>query len=91
MGEIGVRLTKLGMIPTRGTPGSAGFDIYAPEDQEIIPGLYTPLNTGVQLTLPPGFYGEIRGRSGLLTVHGIEVKTGIIDTVNHFSNNVSQI
>ena len=91
MSEIGVRLTKRGQIPTRGTPGSAGFDIYAPEDQEIIPGLYTPLNTGVQLTLPPGFYGEIRGRSGLLTVHGIEVKTGIIDTVNHFSNNVSQI
>jgi len=84
MSEIGVLLTKRGQLPTRATPGSAGFDIYAPEDQDIIPGLYMPVPTGVRLTLPPGCYAEIRGRSGLLTVHGIEVKTDIIDTVNHF-------
>ena len=51
--------------PSKGTPDSAGFDLYAQDDYQIAPFDRTIIKTGVRFELPPGTYGKIEPRSGL--------------------------
>ncbi len=51
----------------RMTGGSSGFDIYAAcgEDIVIAPGQAVMVGSGIELSIPVGFEGQIRPRSGL--------------------------
>ena len=60
-------------LPKSETSGSAGIDLYAnivdrlvlkPLDRALIP-------TGLYLSIPEGYEGQIRARSGLALKHGI--------------------
>lgn len=51
-------------IPKKMTPGSAGFDLYALQDEEIQPRSSFFVRTGVNIYVPSGYYGAIKGRSG---------------------------
>lgn len=80
------------IMPTKGTPQSAGWDLYALESYCIpptkdclescvcisSPGL-TPVRTGIAVQLPLGTYGRIAGRSGLCFRTGLIVTAGVID------------
>lgn len=67
------------IIPTRGTPLSAGWDLYALEDVVLWPDdKPVPVRTGVGVTMPAGCYGRIAGRSGL-ALQGVFVGGGVID------------
>lgn len=69
-----------GIIPTRATKNSAGFDLYASEDKMIIGGEGSIIVcTGVQVQLPFGHYGRIAPRSGLAAKEHIAVNAGVID------------
>lgn len=47
----------------------------------IRPGQVAHFGTGIALAIPPGWHGEVLGRSGLLFRHGVHVpQTGIIDS-----------
>lgn len=68
------------ILPTRGTPLSAGLDLYAIEDTLIIAGDWRLVPTGLAIEFPPsvesplgGWEAQIRSRSGLALKQGITV------------------
>jgi deoxyuridine 5'-triphosphate nucleotidohydrolase len=68
------------IIPTRGTPTSAGFDLYALEDCTIHGGRGSVIvPTGISISMPVGTYGRIAMRSGLAVKQHLSVSAGVID------------
>jgi dUTP pyrophosphatase len=71
-------------LPSRASSGSAGFDLRAAIDGEVVlrPGERIPVPTGLVLEIPPGWEGQVRPRSGLALRHGIGVVNapGTIDS-----------
>ena len=72
------RLTETARLPTRGTPGSAGLDLYADEDTHIEPGQWRLISTGISVAIQPHFVGLVWPRSGL-ACKGITTDAGVID------------
>ncbi len=60
-------------LPTYQTVGSAGMDLHAFLDKEVIlpPMARALIPTGLSISLPPGFEAQIRPRSGLAIKQGI--------------------
>jgi dUTP pyrophosphatase len=67
------------IIPTKGTPGSAGFDLYASKNTLIENGKWGLVKTGIALQIPSDCYARVAPRSGLTFKHGINVGAGVID------------
>lgn len=66
------------IIPIRGTPLSAGLDLFNPESVYLAPRKTTLVDTGIGLQLPKDTFGLIAGRSSLLKEQ-ILTGTGIVD------------
>lgn len=66
-------------IPSYRTQGSAGIDLKANIDQEVIlkPLERKLIPTGLYISIPQEHEGQIRGRSGLALNHGITLANGI--------------
>lgn len=87
MPTIPIKIKKLNpkaIIPQSGTPGSAGYDLYACLDEpiEIYPHGTIKINTGIAIAIPPAFWLGIFARSGLATKYGLRPAncTGVIDS-----------
>lgn len=80
MEKINITLATGAIMPTRGTYGSAGYDLYAIEDVTINRFKFIPVSTGVSMAIPAGHYGRIAPRSGLAVKHGVMVGAGVIDS-----------
>ena len=80
MEKINIKLTTGAIIPTRGTDGSAGYDLYALEDAVINCFQFILVSTGVSMVIPAGHYGRIAPRSGLAVKNGVMVGAGVIDS-----------
>lgn len=67
--------------PKRGTPDSAGYDLYADNEHPILleAGETNLIPTNVGCILPKGTYGRIAPRSGLAYRNGIDILGGVID------------
>jgi deoxyuridine 5'-triphosphate nucleotidohydrolase len=63
-----------GIVPKRMTTGSAGYDLYTPEDLVLDPGLHK-IKLGICVHLPENTFGSIRCRSSLC----MSVEAGVID------------
>lgn len=76
------KITATAKEPTRATPGSAGFDLYADETFTLAPRAWKSVGTGLRLEIPTGFEGQIRPRSGMASKEGIAVlnSPGTIDS-----------
>jgi dUTP pyrophosphatase len=74
------KLTDKAILPTQGTPGAAGYDLFTVEAYELKPGERKSFKTDLCLQIPHGLYGRIAGRSGLALKKGIEVLGGVIDS-----------
>lgn len=61
------------------TDGSACMDMYSDEDVVLHPQDYAVINTNVAVEIPDGYYGLVKGRSGLAT-KGITSHVGTIDS-----------
>lgn len=78
------------IVPTKQTKGSSGYDLSAyicsqegnPFDVTIFPNKKILISTGIKLSIPYGYEGQIRSRSGLASKHGIFVlnSPGTIDS-----------
>ena len=70
-------------LPAYQTPGSAGMDLRAAIDADVVlqPGERTAVPTGLRMALPEGHEGQVRPRSGLAFRHGLTVTNapGTID------------
>jgi dUTP pyrophosphatase len=62
-------------LPVYATPGSAGLDLLAAVDSDIVlpPGGFAAIPTGIALALPSGYEAQVRPRSGLALRHGVTV------------------
>ena len=60
-------------LPAYQTDGSAGMDLSADVDGEIVipPMGRAKIPTGIALSMPPGVEGQVRPRSGLAIRHGV--------------------
>lgn len=84
MTDINVKkLNNLAKMPSRGSSGAAGFDLYAATDSiiDIAPHSTMKIDTGLSFELPEGTFAGIFARSGIATKRGLRPAncTGIID------------
>jgi len=85
MREICVKKLKdNAMLPTYGSAGAAGADLYAclEEPIAIAPGTSAFVPTGLSMEIPCGYVGLIYARSGLACKRGLAPanKVGVIDS-----------
>jgi len=71
-----VRIKKLrpdAIVPRYMSAQAAGLDLAAALDEpvEIAPGTRAAIPTGLAMSLPPGYEGQVRPRSGLAVEHGV--------------------
>lgn len=70
-------------LPQYMSAHSSGLDLFADLEQEIIlsPGEWKLIPTGIAISLPPGYEGQIRPRSGLALRSGVTLlnSPGTID------------
>ena len=79
------KLNTLAKVPTKGTAGSAGWDLYAalPQDVLIKPNETKKISTEISIAIPSSeFVGLIFARSGLSVSFGIAPANavGVIDS-----------
>ena len=82
-----VRIKKLddrAVLPTYGTEFSAGADLYAVCDNDVVidKGETVLIHTGLSLEIPEGYAGLIYARSGLASKKGLAPanKVGVVDS-----------
>lgn len=85
--EMLVKVKKLNdkaVIPTYGSLGAAGADLYAVTDSTatIEPAATVLIGTGIAMEIPEGYVGLVFARSGLSTKQGLAPanKVGVIDS-----------
>ncbi|HLR36251.1 MAG TPA: dUTP diphosphatase [Tissierellales bacterium] len=66
-------------LPEYKTEGSSGIDLYANLDSSITIKQFgrVLVPTGIYVSIPKGYEGQIRARSGLALKHGISLANGI--------------
>lgn len=78
------KLDERAVCPTYGSPSSAGADLYALSDSDILieKGKTVLIHTGIAMQIPDGFVGLVFARSGLATKKGLAPanKVGVIDS-----------
>ena len=78
------KLNENAIIPTRGSEGAAGVDLYACTSSSIVimPHNTVKIGTGLAIELPYGYFGAIFARSGLATKKGLAPanKVGVVDS-----------
>lgn len=73
------RLTDTAVLPVKAHQSDAGFDICADEDVTINAGETVTVSTGLSVAIPEGYYGRLKGRSGLTAKTLLRVQEGTID------------
>lgn len=70
---------KIYKIPDYGTEFSAGLDLYASTEDEIIieSGEFKLIDTNIIVEIPEGYEGQVRSKSGLALKNGLFVLNGI--------------
>lgn len=78
------KLKENAKIPTRGTDGAAGFDLYACIDEPLTlnKGDTALIPTGIAIAVPDGYAAFIHSRSGLSIKKGICLlnSVGVVDS-----------
>ena len=84
--EILVKLTSSSISsddvkkPVKAYVNSAGYDLSADESVTVFPKSRAIISTGVRMSIPKGYYGEICPRSGLAVKNGVVAFNGTIDS-----------
>ena len=70
------------LVPEYKTPGAAGFDIVAVDEEVVLPGKTILVHTGLAMAIPEGFELQIRPRSGIAYNTELVVKNspGTVDS-----------
>lgn len=85
------KLTDKAKIPTKGTPDSGAYDLYATECVTINPGCRKAVATDLAVEIPVGYVALVCPRSGNALTHGITVlnSPGVVDA--DFRNGIKVI
>ena len=68
-----VRMHPEAKLPTYGTEGSSGFDLYSVDELVLEPHKRALVDTGLAFEIPVGFEVQVRPRSGVAFKHGVTV------------------
>ena len=68
-----VKLDKDAKIPTHGSEGAAGYDLYVTNSADIPVGESTFFHTGIAMKIPHGYFGAIYPRSGMACKKGLRL------------------
>lgn len=72
-------LSPKAILPTRGSPCSAGLDLHSAASLVIKPNERALVPTDLSIACPESTYARIAPRSGLALKHGIDTGAGVID------------
>ncbi|CAG8490167.1 3668_t:CDS:2 [Ambispora gerdemannii] len=72
-------MDKNARMPSRGSGGAAGYDLYSAEDTKILARGKALIKTGLAIQVPEGAYGRIAPRSSLASINSIDCGAGVID------------
>lgn len=64
-------------VPTHGSEGAAGYDLYATNSADVAVGETVFFDTGVIVEIPFGYFGALYSRSGLACKKGLHVQNGV--------------
>lgn len=80
-------------LPLRATSGSAGYDVFCPEDLTIQPGETILIPTGIRVWMEPEWVLMLYPRSGLGFKYRLQLNNtvGIIDSDYYHSDNEGHI
>lgn len=73
-----VVLDKGAILPTRAHDLDAGYDLYCREDAVVYSGDSWTFDTGVHMAIEPGWVGDVKSKSGMMTKYGI-ITDGTVD------------
>jgi dUTP pyrophosphatase len=73
------RLSEDAIQPKRQTLGSAGYDLHSKHEITIPSESQKTIYTGISMSIPKGYYGEIKSRSSFAS-RGFHVEAGVIDS-----------
>lgn len=73
------RHSEKARLPTRGSPLSAGYDLYSAERKTIPAHGKALVDTQISVAVPVGTYGRVAPRSGLASKFMIDTGAGVID------------
>ena len=73
------KLSQNATTPVRGSPCSAGLDLFSAESKIIGPCDRARIRTDIAVKLPPGTYGRIAPKSGLVSIDFIGIGEGVIE------------
>ena len=76
--KMNIKLDPGAIIPTRAHEADAGLDLYARENQVILPRSSATFDTGIHIALPPDTVGMLKSKSGL-NVKFCLTSEGVID------------
>jgi dUTP pyrophosphatase len=65
--------------PYKADDGCAGYDLFSSEEATIQPGTRSLISTGISVEIPRHYYFRVAPRSGL-SVHGLDIGAGVIDS-----------
>jgi dUTP pyrophosphatase len=88
-------LSPAAILPTRAHSGDAGLDLYAANAVYLAPGVIAVVDTDLAVSIPYGFEGQVRGRSGLafknlvLCVHNGTIDHGYTGPIKVLMQNAS--
>lgn len=77
--KVNIKLSKDAQMPTYGTSGAAGADLYAATSVTIPSGGRCLIPTGVSVEIPEGHFCYVMGRSGNTIKKGLHVALGLVD------------
>ena len=67
-------------VPYQATIDSAGYDLYAAEENDILPRSNAIVSLDLRWAITKDFFGKIFSRSGLFLNHSITAEAGVIDS-----------
>ncbi|VFQ58899.1 unnamed protein product [Cuscuta campestris] len=73
------KLSEKAVLPSRGSPLSAGYDLSSAADAKVPARGKALVPTDLSIAVSPGTYARIAPRSGLAWKHSIDVGAGVID------------
>ncbi|KAJ0248348.1 Deoxyuridine 5'-triphosphate nucleotidohydrolase [Hirschfeldia incana] len=73
------KLSEKAVLPTRGSPLSAGYDLSSAVDSKVPARGKALIPTDLSVAVPEGTYARIAPRSGLAWKHSIDVGAGVVD------------
>jgi len=73
------KLSPSAVIPSRGSPGAAGYDLSAAHDGVVPARGKALIKTDISIAIPENTYARIAPRSGLAHKHFIDTGAGVVD------------